>query len=278
MTSTTQGLRFGRFLARDRLATQSRPLLHECGPSIGPSSASPPLRIDGGERLRWVYCCSRVGFWSLYLKFVGGLSRFDNRPLTEMDAKSEPGWRGRTKELTSVLFVAHAARAGVSRIKWLVAFSEINGGRCHVKTCDFVACPPGPPSFLCPPPRRRQVPVSGVISETVTIAASEWRAYRVTLGSQDSFQFSIYVKLGSDIDVYTMPASGYSEYTNPSAPSFGYLTSGTRENTQSFGTRLSPSSGTAYLVVDNIDVSSSGAPGSAPVTVDVSAQIRPFPI
>src|SRR5438552_12297403 len=141
MTSTTQGLRFGRFLARDRLATQSHPRLHECDPSIGPSSASPPLRIDGGERLRWVYCCSRVGFWSLYLKFVGGLSRFDNRPLTEMDAKSEPGWRGRTKELTSVLFVVHAARAGVSRIKWLVAFSEINGGRCHVKTCDFVACP-----------------------------------------------------------------------------------------------------------------------------------------
>jgi len=123
-----------------------------------------------------------------------------------------------------------------------------------------------------------EVPISGVISETVTIAASEWRAYRVTLGSQDSFQFSIQVTQGSDIDVYTMPASGYSEYTNPSAPSFGYLTSGTRENTQSFGTSVSPSSGTYYLVVDNIDVSSSGAPGSAPVTVDVSAQIRPFPI
>ena len=100
----------------------------------------------------------------------------------------------------------------------------------------------------------------------------------MTLGSQDSFQFSIQVTQGSDIDVYTMPASGYSEYTNPSAPSFGYLTSGTRENTQSFGTSVSPSSGTYYLVVDNIDVSSSGAPGSAPVTVDVSAQIRPFPI
>src|SRR3989441_3839717 len=141
MTSTTQGLQFGRFLARDRLATQSHPRLHECDPSIGPSSASPPLRIDGGERLRWVYCCSRVGFWSLYLKFVGGLSRFDNRPRTEMDAKSEPRWRGRTKELTSVPFVAHAARAGVSRIKWLDAFSEISGGRSPVKACDFVAGP-----------------------------------------------------------------------------------------------------------------------------------------
>src|SRR5438445_2444031 len=123
-----------------------------------------------------------------------------------------------------------------------------------------------------------EVPISGVISETVTIAASEWRAYRVTLGSQDSFQFSIQVTQGSDIDVYTMPASGYSEYTNPSAPSFGYLTSGTRENTQSFGTSVSPRSGSYDLVVDNLDVSSSGAPGSAPVTVDVSAQIRPFPI
>src|SRR5437879_13212949 len=111
MTSTTQGLRFGRFLARDRLATQSHPRLHECDPSIGPSSASPPLRIDGGERLRWVYCCSRVGFWSLYLKFVGGRSRFDHRPLTVIDAKSEPGWRGRTKELTSVLLVAQIGRA-----------------------------------------------------------------------------------------------------------------------------------------------------------------------
>src|SRR2546430_7567285 len=75
-----------------------------------------------------------------------------------------------------------------------------------------------------------------------------------------------------------MTASGCSEYTNPSAPSFGYLTSGTRENTQSFGTTVSPSSGTYYLVVDNIDVSSSGAPASAHVTVVASAQIRPFPI
>src|SRR3989442_3080653 len=141
MTSTTQGPRFGRFLARDGLATQSHPRLHECDPSIGPSSASPPLRIDGGERLRWVYCRSGVGFWSLYLKFVGGPSRFDNRPRTEMDAKSEPRWRGRTKELTSVPFVAHAARAGVSRIKWLDAFSEISGGRSPVKACDFVAGP-----------------------------------------------------------------------------------------------------------------------------------------
>src|SRR3989475_7121895 len=139
MTSTTQGPRFRRFLARDGLATQSHPRLHECDPSIGPSSASPPLRIDGGERLRWVYCRSGVGFWSLYLKFVGGPSRFDNRPRTEMDAKSEPRWRGRTKELTSVPFVAHAARAGVSRIKWLDAFSEISGGRCPVTTCGFVA-------------------------------------------------------------------------------------------------------------------------------------------
>src|SRR5437899_10365086 len=109
MTSTTQGPRFRRFLARDGLATQSHPRLHECDPSIGPSSASPPLRIDGGERLRWVYCCSRDGFWSLYFKFVGGLCRFDNRPLPDRGAESEPVWPGRPHGLTSVPFLARAA-------------------------------------------------------------------------------------------------------------------------------------------------------------------------
>src|SRR2546428_3954194 len=71
-----------------------------------------------------------------------------------------------------------------------------------------------------------EVPISGVISETVTIAASEWRAYRVTLGSPDSFQFSLQGTPGSGIDGYTMPPSGYSEYTNSSGPRFGDLTPG----------------------------------------------------
>ena len=170
-------------------------------------------------------------------------------------------------------------RAGVSRIKWLDALSAISGGILMAKRASLLLALSWAALFLMPSAAAQtEVPVSGVISESVTIAASEWRAYRVSLGSQDSFQFSVRVSQGSDIDVYTMPASGYAQYTDPSAPSFGYLTSGTQENTQSFGTSVSPSSGTYYLVVDNIAVSSSGAPGSAPVTVDVSAQIRPFPI
>jgi len=226
-----------------------------------------------------VYCCSRVGFWSLYLKFVGGLSRFDNRPHTEMDAKSEPGWRGRTEELTSVLFVAHAARAGVSRIKWLVAFSEINGGRCHVKTCDFVACPllgrplsyalrlgaDRGPDFGCDLGDRhdRRVRMAGVPGDPRLAGfVSVFHSGHARLGHRRIHD----ARLG----ILGVHESQRTE--------FRVSTSGTRENTQSFGTSVSPSSGTYYLVVDNIDVSSSGAPGSAPVTVDVSAQIRPFPI
>jgi len=122
-----------------------------------------------------------------------------------------------------------------------------------------------------------EVPVSGPISETVTIPAGEWRAYRVTIASQDVFEFSARVTAGGDIDVYLLTATGYSEYTSPSAPTFEYLVAGTRENTQSFGATVSPSSGTYFLLVDNGNTSADGATGTAAATVAVSALIRSFP-
>ena len=85
-------------------------------------------------------------------------------------------------------------RAGVSRIKWLDALSAISGGILMAKRASLLLALSWAALVLMPSAAAQtEVPVSGVISESVTIAASEWRAYRLSLGSQDSFQFSVRV-------------------------------------------------------------------------------------
>jgi hypothetical protein len=122
------------------------------------------------------------------------------------------------------------------------------------------------------------VTVDAQISETVSINANEWRAYRITLGSGDSVRIMITVSLGGAVDVYTTDTTGYGEYTDPTASEFTYYLAGSRENTMSFPASFSPqTAGTYYVVVDNAPISTSGAAGSAAVTVQVVLEKSTFP-
>src|SRR2546425_4262971 len=83
-------------------------------------------------------------------------------------------------------------RAGVSRIKWLHALSAIRGGILMAKGATLLLALSWAALFLMPSAAAQtEVPVSGVISETVTIAASEWRADPVGPGRPGSFQVSV---------------------------------------------------------------------------------------
>lgn len=111
------------------------------------------------------------------------------------------------------------------------------------------------------------------MSETVTLPAGEYKAYGVSLNQALRFTFSMRVTTGGAVDVYLFDAVDYSDYKNPLVSSFNYYSAGTRENTMSFsGTFSAPQAGTYYLVVDNAPISASGAMGSAPATVEVTAQ------
>ena len=122
------------------------------------------------------------------------------------------------------------------------------------------------------------VPVDAPVSETVSINANEWRAYRIALASGDSVRIVITVNVGSAVDVYTTDVGGYGEYTDPAASQFTYYQAGSRENTMAFPASFSPpSAGTYYIVVDNAPISTTGATGSAPVTVHVTLEKSTFP-
>jgi hypothetical protein len=123
-----------------------------------------------------------------------------------------------------------------------------------------------------------EVDVPDRISETITLAADEWKAYRLVIGSLDSLAMSATVTAGEPIDVYLLTSTGYGQYRDPDADNFEIYDPGTRENTNSFGPTVSPSAGTYYLVIDNAFIGLDGAPGDGPVTVAVSAEIRPFPV
>src|SRR5437667_10709429 len=97
-------------------------------------------------------------------------------------------------------------RAGVSRIKWLDALSAISGGILMAKRASLLLALSWAALVLMPSAAAQtEVPVSGVISESVTIAASEWRAYRLRRGSQESFPCSGRIPQGSDIHAYPLP-------------------------------------------------------------------------
>lgn len=117
----------------------------------------------------------------------------------------------------------------------------------------------------------------GRITETADIPAGEWKAYRIAIAAFDSLAFSARVTSGGVIDVYILSSTGYGQYRDPVAERFQYEHA--TERTSEVGTTVSPSpAGTFYLVLDNALISGSGADGSGPVTVSMSAEVRPFPI
>lgn len=122
------------------------------------------------------------------------------------------------------------------------------------------------------------VPVDTVVSETVSINSNEWRAYTMSLSSSDTVRILITVTLGGAIDVYATSASGYADYVDPTSTQFDYYPSGSGQNVPSLSRTFDPdTAGTYYIVVDNAPVSTTGAPGSSPVTVQVVLEKSTFP-
>src|SRR2546428_3798221 len=110
-------------------------------------------------------------------------------------------------------------RAGVSRIKWLHALSAIRGGILMAKGATLLLALSWAALFLMPSAAAQtEVPVSGVISETVTIAASEWRRDRVGPGGQGSFLFLCPRLPGLGHHVSHKPPPGLSPHSAPNAP------------------------------------------------------------
>lgn len=97
-------------------------------------------------------------------------------------------------------------------------------------------------------------------SRTVTLAMYSHDAYELETSGGNTA--SIELTAGSTVDFYVMTASGYAEYTDPNAPSFGVVDD--RENAQSFAYSTTQSG--LIFVVDNDDISSSGASSTGSVT------------
>lgn len=89
-------------------------------------------------------------------------------------------------------------------------------------------------------------------------------AYELEISSSNTG--SIEVTAGSSVDFYVMTATGYAEYLDPNASSFHVQDSS--ENSQSFSYSTTQSS--LIFVIDNDDVSTTGASSSAPVTYDLA--------
>jgi hypothetical protein len=110
--------------------------------------------------------------------------------------------------------------------------------------------------------------VSPPDSRTVTVAVNDYAAFSVNIATSWSLVVGITVTTGGNIDVYVTQQGGYNDYINPNAAQFLYLVSGTQENTRSYNKTLS-SSGLYYIIVDNDDVTLSGAQPSGSVTVQM---------
>ena len=108
-------------------------------------------------------------------------------------------------------------------------------------------------------------PMGASVNETVVIPVNNWTAYDTNLTSKDVVTYDIQVTNGSEIDLYILPPSGYTQYQDHVSQSFTYLDY--RENSLRFQGTFTGASGRAIFVLDNIDFS--GAVPRGNVTVHV---------
>jgi len=106
--------------------------------------------------------------------------------------------------------------------------------------------------------------VSSGMTRTVTLDANSHDAYKVEidLGGSATIGFTA----DSNVDFYVMTALGYVEYTNPNSSSFSVEDS--NENAQSY--LFSTAQAGLILVIDNDDVSTSGASPTGSITYDIT--------
>ena len=114
------------------------------------------------------------------------------------------------------------------------------------------------------PPAAAIETVTEDTTRTETVGARSHHAYAVQTGGKNvEIRVSV---TGSDVDFYIFTSQDYSEYTNPSLPRFGLEEA--QENTRAFTYTMTRSG--LILVVDNDDVSASGASPSGPVAYSLS--------
>ena len=120
--------------------------------------------------------------------------------------------------------------------------------------------------------------LSSNFSADLLISAGDYKAYIVHLAPGDKMDLNVRVGLGEEIDVYTMDLANYNSY-KAGAMHFTSLSQYSKENLKYFAytDSLSPAAeGDYVVVVDNANISATGAPGVSDVscTVKIDLQFR----
>ena len=116
--------------------------------------------------------------------------------------------------------------------------------------------------------------VASEISETVTLARNRFSGYTFTIARGDRLTYDVRVIAGTGIDLYIVPASGFVDYRNDSAPRFDlHVREEDRTNISGVFVGDSRTSGADTVILDNADVS--GAMSTGPVTISVHLKKEP---
>jgi len=118
-----------------------------------------------------------------------------------------------------------------------------------------------------------KVTVTDKIDETVEIPNDDFRAYEVILEMGHKLTWKVDVVEGGDIDIYFVNDEGYHDYIDPTATHFLYFVAYSEEKTTSSDESFIPSKADTYvLILDNKNLTISGAISEGPVRVQVSME------
>jgi len=111
-------------------------------------------------------------------------------------------------------------------------------------------------------------PMGRSVSETISLPANNWTAYRTRLTSaSERVVYDLQVIQGSAIDLYILPENGLAMYRQD--PVYAFYSYDARENASVIqGSWRRVQGVDVYFVVDNVDIR--GAMPTGPVTVRVS--------
>lgn len=122
--------------------------------------------------------------------------------------------------------------------------------------------------------RAMEKTVDTSISETFTVANNSFDAFRFPAGSSDTISVTVQVTTGGNIDVFYTIEKEYNIYKV--SPSFSYYPTLSSKNTKLHAFSMQPSqtedgAGTYVLIVDNQNLTSSGAMPIGSVTYKITA-------
>jgi len=112
---------------------------------------------------------------------------------------------------------------------------------------------------------------SNLSKQTFTVSEDSWDTFEFTLSGSEVFDLSIKVTSGGNVDFYILTPDGYDDYTSPTATSFAREK--WDEKSKSWDETFDED-GDFYLVVDNAEVSTSGASPSGDVTYEIDSEVR----